>query len=93
MLSLKDKGDHPCPRCLVAKRDISLLGTLRDRKRRVATAREDNDHSLANIQAARKYIYAKSGAQFTSIALERMLKPTSAVPTEVNHHTADHWSC
>jgi hypothetical protein len=85
MLSLKDKGNCPCPCCLITKKDISQLGTLRDRKRRVENGRKDNDDSLKNIQTAWKHIYRKSGAQFTSNALERMLKPTSEVPTEVRY--------
>jgi hypothetical protein len=93
MLSLKDKGNCPCPRCLITKKDISQLGTLRDRKRRVENGRKDNDDSLKNIQTARKHIYKKSGAQFTSNTLERMLKPTSEVPTEVRYrafYAAEH---
>jgi hypothetical protein len=84
MLSLRDKGNCPCPRCLITKKEISQLGTKHDCRRRIKNAREDNDHSLENIQMARKFIYGRSGYKVNSKAVEDVLQATSQVPTEVS---------
>ena len=84
MLSLRDKGNCPCPRCLITKKDIFQLGTNHDRRCRINNAREDNDHSLENIQMARNFIYGCSGYKVNSKAVEDILQATSQVPTEVS---------
>lgn len=83
MLSLRDKGNCPCPRCLITKKDISQLGTQRDRNRRTTAAREDTDASLQTVQVAKKLIYGPSGLKVNSKAVEDLLQPASQVPTEV----------
>ena len=84
MLSLRDKGNCPCPRCLVTKKEIFQLGTQNDRKRRLTRPREDTEHSLQDIQMARNLIYGNSRYKVNSKAVEDMLRPTSRVPTEVS---------
>jgi hypothetical protein len=70
---------------LVTKKEISLLGMQRDRKRRILNAREDTHYSLEDIETARKSIYGKSGYKVNSKAVEDVLQPTSRVPTVVSY--------
>jgi hypothetical protein len=83
MLSLRDKGNCPCPRCLITKKDISQLGMQRDRNRRITMVRKDTIASLQNIQMARGFIYGRSGYKVNSKVVENVLQATSQVPTEV----------
>jgi hypothetical protein len=84
MLSLQDKGNCPCPHCLITKKEISQLGTKHDHRWCIINAREDNDHSLENIQMAQNFIYGHSGYKVNSKAVEDVLQVTSQVPTEVS---------
>jgi hypothetical protein len=83
MLSLRDKGNCPCPRCLVTKKEISQVGLQHDRKTRQTRLREDTRLQLEDVALARKFIYQKMSYIVNSKAVENILKPRSLVPTVV----------
>jgi hypothetical protein len=78
LATIRDKGLCPCPRCSVPKAQFDNLGWVKDSEKRVKEERSTNS-LVAN---ARNHIYNK-GFSLTSAAIERMLKPTSLVPTIV----------
>jgi hypothetical protein len=79
LATLRDKGLCPCPRCLIPKAELDLLGLVRDSRGRLSRART----FLADkITLVRGMIY-RLGVCLTSIKLERILKPLSLVPTMV----------
>jgi hypothetical protein len=79
LVAMRDKGNCPCPRCLVLKRDIYKMGQIRDLRSRITQART---YPRDNIQLARQFIY-KQGYGVSSAAVERVLKANSWVPTLV----------
>jgi len=76
---IRDKGNCPCPRCLVSKEQLDKVGLKRDTKFRLKNPRT---FMLNQIQQARRWIYEKARS-ITSRAVEDLLKPTSSVPTMV----------
>jgi hypothetical protein len=76
-------GACPCPRCLIPKDHIHLVGTKRDMRQRITLARVDNLQRQAKITAAREMIYERNWA-VDSAPVQRLLKPESLVPTEVS---------
>ena len=76
-------GACPCPRCLIPKDRIHLVGTKRDMHQRTTLARVDNLQRQAKITAAREMIYERNWA-VDSAPVQRLLKPESLVPTEVS---------
>lgn len=81
--SIRDKGQCPCPRCLVSFSEIEELGTPADMKRRLDLARVDDENKQKKVQAARKLILTKNHA-IGSEAVEGQLKATSLTPTDVS---------
>ena len=80
LAALRDKGLCLCPRCLVPKDELDKLGQVRDSQRRISRARTSD---LDWITRARNIIY-RLGFPVRSAGIERMLKPTSLVPTLVS---------
>jgi hypothetical protein len=76
-------GACPCPRCLIPKDRIDLVGTKQDMRQRTTLARVDNLQRQAKITAAREMIYEQNWA-VDSAPVQRLLKPESLVPTEVS---------
>ena len=76
-------GGCPCPRCLIPKDSIHLVGTNQDRKRREALVRVDNLSRRAKVESARQLIYGQNWA-VDSKPVQRLLQPESLVPTEVS---------
>ncbi len=77
-------GNCPCPRCLVPKQSIHLLGTQDDRDQRKTLIRVDDSSHRKTISSARKHIYQKQ-RPVDSVLVQRLLKPQSLVPTNVAH--------
>jgi hypothetical protein len=71
-----------CPRCLSLKLKISQVGSKMDMRNRVNLARIDNDARRFDIEVVRKMLFEK-GINITSVKIDRILGPTSAVPTRV----------
>jgi hypothetical protein len=80
--TLRDKGKHPCPHCLIAFEDIPNLGTSADKKLREQLERKDNEtwHSL--VAEARRLMY-DDGYAINGDKVDSILKDISAVPTKV----------
>jgi hypothetical protein len=78
---MRDLGTFPCPRCLVCLSDVSNLGTPRDLKTR-NNLRKDDDLGHFKVEKARSLIY-RNRMPVDGAAVERLLKPTSSVPTLV----------
>jgi hypothetical protein len=85
LVTIRDKGACPCPRCLVTKEELNEMGLKRDLK-----IRENKCRYLGDlVQRARNLIYKKA-AKITGAAVNRLLKPTSSVPTVVSRY---HFCC
>ena len=80
LATIRDKGNCPCPRCLVVKSDIAKLGHKIDIQNRVSKARS---YLSDTIKLARSFIY-EQGRKITSKAVEQLLKSKSWVPTLVS---------
>lgn len=77
-------GACPCPRCFVEKENIREMGMVRDMKFRKLRIRVDNHPRRFDVNRARELIYNNAAPLgVTSAGVERILKPTSQVPTEV----------
>jgi hypothetical protein len=84
MTTIRNNGDCPCPRCKIVMENLHLFGTESDRNNRVALKRcDDHDYKEA-ISSTRHKIYNEN-YKVTAAWVERKLKPTSLVPTTVNH--------
>ena len=71
-----------CPRCLSVKSKITEVGSKTDMRNRVKLARIDNDARRFDIEVVRKLLFEK-GINITSVKIDRILGPISAVPTRV----------
>ena len=79
LATIRDKGLCPCPRCLVPKSQLDLMGQRRDITSRQKKIRE---YLSFFVLVARENIY-KKGSAIGGAAVNRLLKDTSAVPTIV----------
>ena len=76
---MRNKGLCPCPRCLVPKSKLDQTGTKRDNSfqfKNVCT------YLFSCVQIACNAIY-KSATAIAGTVVDRLLKPTSSVPTLV----------
>ncbi|KAG9031058.1 hypothetical protein FS837_003120, partial [Tulasnella sp. UAMH 9824] len=80
LATIRNLGNCPCPRCLIEKQDIAKLGTIHDTARRTSNARKDDEARQGRVSAARGLIL-ESGNTVDSVAVERILKIRSEVPT------------
>ncbi|KAJ3821654.1 hypothetical protein F5880DRAFT_1485705 [Lentinula raphanica] len=76
LATIRDFGSYPCPRCLCPKSKLDQMGTHRDMKIRETPRVILRD----KVKLARTWIYHK-GDKIHANAVERVLKPTSSVPT------------
>ncbi|KIO28459.1 hypothetical protein M407DRAFT_22354 [Tulasnella calospora MUT 4182] len=79
LVTIRDLGSCPCPRCLVKKEDIPALGTPADTETREAYRREDNAYWRAKVQRAAQHVL--DGKGITSQAVKNLLDSESLVPT------------
>ena len=80
LATIRDKGYCPCPRCIIPKSKFWQVGWWNDIKARVSQART---YVQDKIIAARDAIY-RLGAPIKGVAVERLLKDCSLVPTLVS---------
>lgn len=64
------------------KSKIALVGSKTDMNNRLKLARVDNATRRFDIEVVRKMLFEK-GVNITSIKIDRILGPISAVPTRV----------
>ena len=76
-------GGRPCPRCLIPKGHIHLVGTEYDKVHRKLSARTNDNVYREKIREAQALIYGKNWA-VESAPVQRILKPQSLVPTLVS---------
>jgi hypothetical protein len=81
--TLRNLGQYPCPRCLVARKDIRNLGKKRDRKKRTTGKRVDDQARRDKIKEARKDIFCR-GEGVDSVKIKRALAYGSLVPVNVS---------
>src|SRR5690348_6740664 len=79
MVTIRDLGLCPCPRCLVPQQGLEAMGQIRDEKIRA----KPRTVLVDDVKLARKFIY-EFGYGISSVHVERLLKATSAVPTLVS---------
>ncbi|KAF8156767.1 hypothetical protein B0H34DRAFT_789464 [Crassisporium funariophilum] len=77
LATIWDKGLCPCPRCLIAKSKLDQTSTKRDSQFREKNVRI---HLLDFVRVARDAIYQRA-AKISGKVVNRLLKPTSSVPT------------
>ncbi|KJA20593.1 hypothetical protein HYPSUDRAFT_101131, partial [Hypholoma sublateritium FD-334 SS-4] len=80
LATIRNLGSFPCPRCLVPKEKIPEIGTKNDDRRRETNRRVANNSLFSKIRLARTWIY-NQGLRVKAAAVERLLSPTSLVPT------------
>jgi hypothetical protein len=73
----------PCPRCLLLKSKIPLIGSKTDTKQRLSLARVDTKERRNTVEKARRLIFEK-GVNITSSHIDDLLRPESLVPTRVS---------
>ncbi|KAF8147208.1 hypothetical protein K438DRAFT_1989788 [Mycena galopus ATCC 62051] len=78
LATIRDGGLCPCPRCLISKTELHLMGYARDLSARVST--KVRKYLTRIISRAREFIY-KSGNGIGSANVNGLLKETSSVPT------------
>ena len=80
LATIRNKGLHPCPRCLIPKTKLDETGMKRDSGFRLKNVRT---YLFDYVQIARNAIY-NLGAAITGEVVNRLLKTTSSVPTTVS---------
>lgn len=63
------------------------MGTKRDAQRRETLKRHDDASKHQKVDMARNFIY-NQGRNVDSVAVERVLKPESLVPTRVSEYSS-----
>jgi hypothetical protein len=79
LATIRNKGTHPCPRCLVPQSNLHKMGGVHDRRNRESNRRT---YPMEDIQRARDLIY-RHGKHTSSVPVEAILSPQSWVPTIV----------
>ena len=82
MACLKYLALCPCPRCLLLKSRIPMIGTKTDAKQRINLARVDSQDRRNKIELVRRMMF-EGGVNITSERIETFLRPTLLVPTRV----------
>ncbi|KAL6302742.1 hypothetical protein BKA93DRAFT_827245 [Sparassis latifolia] len=81
LATIRDMGGCPCPRCLIAKKDIHQLATVTDMRCRHDAAHVDDDARRSKVRQAQKFIY-ELGYVVNSAIVDEILKAESLVLTE-----------
>lgn len=87
MSSIRNLGGCPCPRCKIPLSEVHLVGTKKDRSKRLILARKDDVDRQYAIHSARMGIYDPIARDFFAVDsafVEHKLKPESLVPTSVS---------
>ena len=82
IVTIKDFGACPCPRCTISIEQISAMGREDDRKRREELCRRDDTERRERVEEARANLYDK-GYAITGDWVDGLLKDCSMVPTKV----------
>jgi hypothetical protein len=80
MACLRFLSRCPCPRCLILKSRIPMIGTKTDTKQRMKLTCVDSEDRRDTIELVHKMMFER-GVNITSVRIENLLKPTSLVPT------------
>ena len=86
LATIKCLGRNPCPRCLVQKEDISLVGTNTDITTCNHHLQTNNDTMQQKVERACKLIFTE-GLGIKSHQIGKILKDYSNVPTQVSMFT------
>lgn len=68
---------------------MDQLGTESDRRKKETLVRLDTNERISMVQQARSYIYQRNAA-VTNVDVEKLLQPSSMVPTEVSAGCSPH---
>jgi hypothetical protein len=80
LATIRDQGLCPCPRCLVPKIKLNQVGRVTDRAYWI---NKPHMYPTNSVKKAREFIYDQ-GLPISGIAVQRLLKDTSSVPTSVS---------
>jgi hypothetical protein len=81
LATIRDQGICPCPRCLMPKAQFDRMGLKPDTTFRLNHARKFLSEL---VTSARNSIY-KHARSIGGSTIDRILKPTSSVPTMVSY--------
>jgi uncharacterized protein YcbX len=82
IVTIRDFGLWPCPRCLIPKDDISKLGKEEDRRIRQELRRVDTVERQDRVNQARTNLY-QNGYALSGDYVDGLLREESLVPTQV----------
>jgi hypothetical protein len=82
IVTIKDFGACPCPRCTISVEQIPAMGREDDRKRRKELRRRDDAERREKVDEARTNLYDK-GYAISGDYVDGLLKGHSMVPTKV----------
>jgi hypothetical protein len=82
MVSIKESGFCPCPRCEIPMSRVDHLGMKRDRQQRIKLVRKDNKDRQKAVARARRAIYEENHI-VDGAYVNRQLFHNSLVPTSV----------
>jgi uncharacterized protein YcbX len=83
LAGIRDRGNCPCPRCLIPLSRVSNMGKVQDMKQRYTLARVDDESRKHKIESARDIIFNQNYV-VNSKAVEAILKAESLVPNTVS---------
>ena len=83
IVSIRNLGTCPCPRCTTPMTHVPEMGMPDDMKRRQLLARTDDDAWRNKVLCARQLIYERNYAVNTP-QIEKLLRDESLVPTSVS---------
>ncbi|THH03445.1 hypothetical protein EW145_g6253 [Phellinidium pouzarii] len=81
LATIKALGSHPCPRCLVHKKDIHRLGQKRDDLARIKLLRVDDDTRRCKVDNARQFMFNER-KRVTHAGIKNLLDDQSMTPVE-----------
>src|SRR5262249_23705490 len=82
IVSIRNLGKCPCPRCLIPLDRVHRLGMTQDMTQRVGLSRVDDNHRRGKVMACRSLIYDES-YRVDGKAIDNLLGETSLVPKMV----------
>ncbi|KAM6494731.1 hypothetical protein JOM56_009354 [Amanita muscaria] len=83
---IKFLGKCPCPMCLIEKKNISRIGTERDRRQRVTLARDDSILRQERVENVRQSVF-EQGLPLSSTYIEQTLGAESLTATRSAYST------
>ena len=82
LATIKNLGQYPCPRCLIPKKKIDVVGTPSDVRRHKNRAHKDDDRRRGDVKNVRKLMFER-GCSIQNKLVKNLLNSRSLVLTRV----------